>query len=165
MFNLNQSLSSLFFFAINAMPSSSSYVVKVKMSRSSPVWEFFEVSAADDSRANCKICKLSISRGKSSSTALGSKSYNTSNLRKHLEHTHKQQWEKILHDEKNRTSTSSPARPVLQGQMTLERTIEVKKPWEFDDARSRRIHKVIAEMIALDHQPFNIVNNEGSHEN
>ena len=99
------------------------------MSRGSSVWEFFDISAADNSRACCKICKVVVSRGNS---ALGSKSYNTSNLRKHLQHVHKQQWEKVLHDEKTK-STSSPARPALQGQMTLEKSYEVKKPWEFDD--------------------------------
>ena len=53
-------------------------LLRVTMSRGSSVWEFFDISAADNSRACCKICKVVVSRG---NAALGSKSYNTSNLR------------------------------------------------------------------------------------
>ena len=46
-------------------------------------------------------------------------------------------------------------------QPTLAATLDRKRPWDFDDANSRRIHRLIGEMIALDSQPFNIMNNEG----
>jgi hypothetical protein len=46
-------------------------------------------------------------------------------------------------------------------QLTIANAFDIKRPWKFDDERSRRIHRIIGEMIALDDQLFNIVNNEG----
>ena len=46
----------------------------------SPIWKYFEVCGDDDSKAVCKTCNDKVSRGGSVR-----KSYNTTNLRKHLE--------------------------------------------------------------------------------
>jgi len=46
------------------------------------VWEFFDVSAADESKAKCKLCQSLISHG-----GKGTSTYNTSNLMKHLDKT------------------------------------------------------------------------------
>jgi hypothetical protein len=135
--------------------------------RTSPVWKYFIVSSADLSRVSCKICNTSLSRG-----GRGVKnSYNTSNLRKHLESMDENEFRELrqVEDEK-RTSASLPVsvstslQPVnshQNRQLTIASAFDIKRPWEFDDERSRRIHPIIGEMIALDDQPFNIVNNEG----
>jgi hypothetical protein len=135
--------------------------------RTSPVWKYFIVSSADLSRVSCKICNTSLSRG-----GKGVKnSYNTSNLRKHLESMHENEFRELrqVEDEK-KTSASLPVsvstslQPVNSDQnrqLTIASAFDIKRPWEFDDERSRRIHRIIGEMIALDDQPFNIVNNEG----
>ena len=52
--------------------------------RSSPVWEFFEISSVDESIVKCKLCKASLSRGKGLSGA----AFNTSNLHKHIKSVH-----------------------------------------------------------------------------
>ena len=56
------------------------------MSRSSDIWQYFDVSAVDVTRVNCKLCNASLSHGRTGKKA----SFNTSrpNLQKHLRCTH-----------------------------------------------------------------------------
>ena len=49
------------------------------------------------------------------------------------------------------------ARCSIQSQQTLFETLDRKKPWGIIDHRSKLIHNYIAEMIAVDIQPFSIV--------
>ena len=51
------------------------------------LWEFYEVSTVDSSKAKCKICSFMISRGGKASVT-----YNTSNMIKLLEKMHVEQW-------------------------------------------------------------------------
>ena len=130
------------------------------MSRSSDIWQYFDVSAVDVTRVNCKLCNASLSRGGTGKKA----SFNTSNLRKHLRCTHDDKWQEILQKEEAAASVKKadiPPPTPTSHQPTLAATLDRKRPWDFDDANSRRIHRLIGEMIALDSQPFNIMNNEG----
>jgi len=127
------------------------------MSRSSP-------SAINVSRNTCKLCNVSLSRGGGTSKAKSS--FNTTNLRKHLESVHSAQWTEV-HDDEKRKSTSSFGQATLNppstsaAQSTITNVFNNKHPWDFDDERSRRVHRAIAEMIATDDQPVSVVNNSG----
>jgi len=130
------------------------------MSRHSEIWDYFEICVTDVSRARCITCNSSLSRG-------GKIAFNTTNLRKHLRCTHNEKWKELLDKEqKNASVKNVPVQPSTQStshkQATLSATLDRKRPWDFDDVNSRRIHKLVGEMVALDGQPFNIVNNEGN---
>jgi hypothetical protein len=125
------------------------------MSHNSVVWRFFEISAVNSSRAKCKLCNASLSRG-------GKTAYNTSNLRKHLEAVHHDEW-KAANNE-NKTSTPDVQAAITrtaEPSTSIVRAFDNKRSWDFNDERSRKINRLVAEMIARDDQPFNIMNNEG----
>ena len=46
-------------------------------------------------------------------------------------------------------------------QKTLEETYELKKIWDINSSQAQKIHFAIGEMIALDSQPFSIVEDVG----
>jgi len=46
-------------------------------------------------------------------------------------------------------------------QLSLEETEARTKPWDINDPRAVRVHQKIAEMMALDFQPYSIVIDEG----
>ena len=125
------------------------------MSRSSVVWEFFDVSAVDESKAKCKLCKSLISRG-----GKGTATYNTSNLMKHLDKTHSEQWA-AAKSARSSAKSSQPASQTSAGQLRIATAFEAQTPWSFDDERSRRIHRVIGEMMAIDNESFHFVNRKG----
>ena len=51
--------------------------------------------------------------------------------------------------------------PVRQRQMSIEESRDKGCVWSINDSRAQVIHKRIGEMIALDNQPFLIVEDEG----
>ena len=124
-------------------------------SKVSPVWQYFTISTIDDSRVNCKLCNSTYARGTAGKRA----SYNTSNMRKHLEVSHSDAWEVVKREDAGRKAPKSV--PSKSTTPSILQAFDNKRPWDFDDERSRRIHRLIGEMIARDDQPFNIVNNEG----
>jgi len=129
--------------------------------RTSPIWDYFTVSAADISSVSCTTCNATLSRGGTASS-----SFNTTNMRKHLKNNHVTKWTELMNSSVQvskstpTTGTSSSAGGLRQ-QLTLTASLDNKRPWEFDDVNSHRVHKLVGEMIAIDGQPFNIVNNEG----
>ena len=127
------------------------------MSQSSVVWEFFELNSVDPSRAKCKVCKTSISRGRTGAPA---SPFTTTNMRKHLRNVHGELLQKRNPNAAAEGQTvSTPS--TSSGSTTIAKLFDNQKPWKFDDERSRKIHRLVGEMIATDDQPFNIVNNEG----
>ena len=46
-------------------------------------------------------------------------------------------------------------------QLTLEETKDRAKVWDINDPRAQLVHRRIAEMMALDCQPFSIVQDDG----
>ena len=87
--------------------------------------------------------------------------YNTSNLRKELESKHHDEYRELRRLENEKKTSSAPAAAAaststgnaLAQQRSIVRAFDNRRPWEFDDQRSRRIHRVVGEMIALDDQP------------
>ena len=139
-------------------------------SRSSAVWQYYLINSVDNSRDTCKLCNVSLARG-----GKGAKnSYGTTNLRKHLQSKHDAEYREMMEKDHNTRSTTRPTCDVPstshaatatvnepKQQMTIKAVFDSKRPWGFDDERSRHIHRLVGEMIAVDDQPFNIVNNKG----
>ena len=121
----------------------------------SAIWSFFVVDKEDKSKAVCLTCEEKISRG-----GKQPKSFNTTNLRKHLEHTkgHEDKYKEYIEQEKKRQE-------LLSGkgykQVTLEALAEKRKPYAADHPRAKAITERIAEMMAVDLQPFSMVDDIG----
>jgi len=130
------------------------------MSHRSGVWKFFTISATDNSRANCTLCNTSYSRGKERARV---SSMNTSNLRDHLKRKHPSEYQALVSSETQakEANVEKSAGSAAQKQPSLAAFVEKSRPWSFDCPQSLRLHRKLAEMIALDDQPFNIVNNDG----
>ena len=121
----------------------------------SPIWDYFTV-AEDTKFAVCKTCDKSVSRGGNST-----KVYTTSNLVNHLKSLHKElhkgyddKHEKYLEEERTKKPSSSK-------QQTLFELEDKLRQWDINDVRAQRIHRLVAEMIALDTQPFSVVEDVG----
>ncbi|XP_063235837.1 zinc finger BED domain-containing protein 4-like [Bacillus rossius redtenbacheri] len=108
------------------------------------IWEFFE--KIDHQTARCKCCKK-IYKTPSSST---------SSLIRHLDvHFHlKRQYEDKKKDKKSK----------CVGQPSIIQSFEAKTMLLHDSSRSKTITSKIAHMLALDYQPFSIVNDRGFRE-
>ena len=123
----------------------------------SPIWSFFSV-AEDTKYAICNSCKQKVSRGGSTT-----KTFNTSNLLCHLKTKHGalelKEFEKLKEtDSQNIERTISTAEPK---QLTIQQAQNRSRAWDVNDAQAQTIHRRIAEMIALDCQPFSIVQDHG----
>lgn len=131
---------------------------------SSPVWNFFKVDAVDNRKAVCNECKAKISRG--GATA---KFFTTTNLIGHLRSQHVEKY----HDYEMAASSSKPkglvgsssaTRSVTvteASQATIEQCASMKDPWSIDHPRAQSISKAIGAMMALDCQPFSVVEDKG----
>lgn len=146
------------------------------------VWEFFTVNAEDPSRVTCNLCDNSVSRGGKNETK--KKAYTTTNMNKHLKSKHQAELkekedelkeEKEAKEDKKRrsmtdfvtVSTSKKLKGENQpssshsSQITLQETVERSKKWDINHEKARKIHVAIGEMMALDVQPFSIVEDIG----
>ena len=133
----------------------------------SEIWSFFVVNSSDNSRAICKECSTIIVRGKTP------KNYSTTPLWNHLQYFHKQLYGSTkkanIKETNSQTSETcdvdvdfiSQNLTSLPKQQTLIETFEKHKKWQINDPRAKAIHYRIGEMMALDNQPFNIVEHTG----
>lgn len=128
------------------------------MSHTSNIWTVFHVSAVDPSRAVCDLCAKSFSRGNKNKSAC---SYNTTNLWDHLESVHNEKWKELKKKSDNQKELQGSSASSSSKQQTISSAFDAKRSWSFDDERSRSIHLLLGEMIAVDDQAFNIVNNAG----
>ena len=85
--------------------------------RKSFVWQHFTISATDDSKAVCNQCGDEISRG-----GKNRKSFNTTNLCKHLESLHPVLFTQLLKEEQD----SARLTKVPANQPTLKGIVEAK---------------------------------------
>ena len=126
--------------------------------KKSPIWEFFTV--AEDSRfAKCKKCNVKVPRGGQST-----KTFTPTNLVHHLKTKpgHEEEYEKynkLKTEEKAKESSTSDGARLRQ--VSLQETAELRKVWDINDFRVKRIHTKVGEMIAIDYQPVSIVDYEG----
>ena len=132
----------------------------VERRKKSVIWIFFAVNKEDKSKAICLTCNEKVSRGGSNP-----KHFNTTNLRKHLQ-SHSSEYKKFCEKEATKreeiavANTQASAQARLK-QITLQDLAERRKPFLPDHPRAKELTYRLAEMIAIDLQPFSIVEDVG----
>ena len=131
------------------------------MARKSVVWKHFYISPGNENHAICKHCNAKCSRGGNTS-----KTYTTSGLLKHLTCKHGEQLKNTLFDDADdgideNQGVTMPKTLTPTKQATLEGFMQSKKLYDINDKRALAISERIARMIALDLQPFSIVEDRG----
>jgi len=120
------------------------------MSKRCVVWEHFDINPVDNSYATCRHFNASVSRGGQTAS-----SWSTSALMKHMMRHHP--FVDLTRAGKDGGSSSQPQ----QSQPDIKEAFDRGRDWEFNDSQSLRLHRAVAEMIALDDQPFSVVDNVG----
>ena len=127
--------------------------------RKSCIWNFYSICAIDESKAICATCGEKISRGGKSA-----KTYTTTNLKKHLHSRHQAQFKEFEQQEEAKTgeeaNKQSGSRPSRR-QVSLEFVVDKHQPFGFDHPKVREINRLVAELIAVDNQPFSVVDDIG----
>lgn len=110
------------------------------------VWKYFEEDE-EEGKVKCALCSVKVFRG------VG-KNVTTINMRRHLESTHAKEYGGIKeHDILKKDQEKK--------QISLEESFNQGKKWAVDDPRSTALHYAIGEMIALDYEPYNVVDRAG----
>ena len=125
----------------------------------SVVWNFFKVSEETESLAICNKCNTEVPRGGKKAS-----SYNTSNLKSHLAHRHR--YDGVLKEFEEacaakEAATPKPTAKGTPGLVTIDKAIEKCRKFDRDEPRAKEITTYITEMMALDDQPFSIVEDVG----
>ena len=121
----------------------------------SPVWTYFSLCDDDNTKVICKVCSDRIPRGGNIP-----KSFNTTNLRKHLEHWHQDKYRELLEVEKEKARVKkSDERQALQPK--IDESFEALKPYSTESPQYIAITNAVARMIVTDFQPFSVVEDEG----
>ena len=122
---------------------------------SSFVWVLFTEKENEAHIAVCNLCKKSVHRGSANVT---NRSFSTTPLHKHAEKHHPSEYGKAKSAASPTSKTAS--KPGIN-QPTLKDAFSSLNPWDIKDAKSVVIHKKIIRMMALDNQPFSIVEDQG----
>ena len=102
------------------------------------------------------MCSQKISRG-----GTNSRTYGTTNLVQHLRNKHGERYKLFQQTiEEQKAAPSAKVTTPLR-QISLKESEDRVRVWDINDARAKRIHKRIGEMIALDSQPFSVVEDKG----
>ena len=89
------------------------------------------------------------------------KTYNTNNLVSYLKTKHPELYKKFESQkaqEMEEPTTSTSTKPK---QLTLFESGDRVHVWDINDPRAQRVHTLIGEMIAINTQPFSVMENEG----
>lgn len=119
----------------------------------SKVWIYFE-QTENSGKVKCKICLTVLSKG-------AGKSGSTLSMRNHLNAKHRKEYNHMLSLEQKPSSSQPKRKSPKYFQPSLAETISMSKIWDINDHRALKLHDKIGKMIALDNQPFNVVENEG----
>lgn len=120
------------------------------------VWGYFRLSEKEQRFAVCKICSSEISRGGQTT-----KNFNTTNLISHLQRKHGEAYNEYLQMNKKRQEEAKKNAKTNVTQLSLTTAFERKAVFPADSVRARGITNRITKMIALDDQPFSVVENVG----
>ena len=117
----------------------------------SAVWEYFHISENYPRIAICKTCNSGISRGGKST-----KSFSTSGLIFHLKSKHPDRHSDFEKNtaQKRKINPSAPAPSVAD-------LFEKARQFSSDSAKAKGITQKMMEFIALDDQPFSVVDDVG----
>ncbi|XP_054998905.1 zinc finger BED domain-containing protein 4 isoform X1 [Sorex araneus] len=131
-------------------------VFPVNSKKTSKLWNHFSICSADPTKVVCLHCGRTISRGKKP-TNLG-----TSCLLRHLQRFHGS----VLKPDV--PATARPSSPVLPGPLSTEgpgassfNTATTTEKFYDSHPVAKKITSLVAEMIALDLQPYSLVDNVG----
>lgn len=126
--------------------------------RHSTIRNFYPDCTPDETKTVCGACGDRVSRR--------GKTYTTSNLRKHLQARHHSQFKAF--EEVNRRmktakeqSTSESSCDSWYHQLSVQSSVDKRQQFPFDHPQSCTITKLISEFIAIDCQPFSIVEGIG----
>ncbi|XP_049326832.1 zinc finger BED domain-containing protein 4-like [Astyanax mexicanus] len=121
----------------------------------SAVWRFFRVSEQDIKHAVCNTCSANVLRG-------GSKvrNFNTTNLITHLKAHHPDKYtEYMTVKEETRTAPRTPAKPAAS--QPIDELLQKSKKFDRNSPKATAITAKVMEFIALDDQPFSVVEDIG----
>ena len=131
----------------------------------SGIWKYFQINSIDESFVNCNTCSNKISRGGNNA-----RSYGTTALVNHLRAKHptlRVQYENECAQAAFETATRKRSYLESEGregnlkQPSYSGFVDLKKSFEPSDPKQLKITRLIGEMIALDTQPFSIVEDAG----
>lgn len=114
--------------------------------------KYFKINETDIKFANCNLCHASISRG-----GTNSRDFNTSNWIKHIKNRHSTEYESFVTQTATANNPSNPK--TFTKQPTLQQTLQ--RTEKYDHPRAQNITVALTECIALDDQPFQLVDNIG----
>ncbi|CAG9789608.1 unnamed protein product [Diatraea saccharalis] len=117
-----------------------------------PIWKYFEICKDNPKLALCLLCKTNISRGGEGKKA---KKPSTSGNEKTGALT------TSAPIDPSKVEVPGPSPTTKQKQLTLRETTERKLLWDINDSRSKTYHYLIGEMIAIDNEPFAVVERVG----
>lgn len=121
------------------------------------VWQYFTVSEKDQRFAVCNTCSIEISRG-----GAVRKSFNTTNLIGHLKSRHEAVYGDYLQaDQKRKNEAAKKAQTPGKTQTSIDTAFEKAKQLPPDSAKAKQITNKVMEFIALDDQPFSVVEDVG----
>ena len=106
--------------------------------------------------ALCYSCGDKISRRGNSA-----KSYNTTNLVNHIKKKHPQVFSEFTEKQQLENQNEKGKYKSSLKQTTLLEARDQVKPWDINESRAQLIHCRVVEMIALDSQPFSVVEDVG----
>lgn len=124
--------------------------------KKSPVWNYFTTIEGDLTKAKCTLCNEQISRG-----GIGKKATTTA-LHNHIKRKHSAVKLALPNSpDVMKRSEACPETSKPKEQQTLMACLEKTKLWDINYPKSVKIHYAIGELIALDNQPYSIVNDTG----
>jgi hypothetical protein len=121
-----------------------------RLKSKSAVWKYY--TQPTPGKAVCNACNEGVSMG-----ATTGKNKNTSNLWSHLRIHHPELYETA---QKKRESESHQDE-ATSSQPTIEDMFQKQRKWANSENRSKRMDKLVIEMIVTDNQPFTVVSDVG----
>lgn len=123
----------------------------------SKVWEYFDVSDNNPSKAVCKLCEQQVSRG-----GTDPRNFTTTNLTNHLKRLHPTE-HNVMKASQVAADTDQLKAAATEKviQPTIAQAFKTSKAWEPTHPNALKYNALIGCMIAVDSQPFSIVEDQG----
>ena len=127
------------------------------------MWDFFKVLENNVSKAQCILCtqsKVVVSR-----VGTKPKQFTTTNLRNHIRNKHPLEFQalSVKDEEKALKRTDVVAEQHGENQMAIQTSFDKARVWDINSGPAKEITRLIGEMMALDNQPFLMVEDMGFH--
>uniref|UniRef100_H2ZVP3 BED-type domain-containing protein n=1 Tax=Latimeria chalumnae TaxID=7897 RepID=H2ZVP3_LATCH len=116
------------------------------------VWKYFTAENADKTKVKSNLCELVLSRGKNKNDC------STSSMRKHLFVKHSDTFQPLCTQESE--DKASLKTKCISNQPTITDAFAATCPWPQDHPQAKALTRQLMEMIAMDMQPFSIVEDE-----